>query len=70
MTTVFQCDRCGVADDINATQTTSAGYLCSECLTGQWHGLFSREQYSFAQHGPALNRTDPPNADDGFPSFS
>lgn len=64
---VFECERCGCADSINCTHTTAAGYVCAECLTGEWHGMFPKEQYSFEIHGPALNKQNP---DHSFTSFS
>lgn len=67
MSNIFKCERCGCCDSIHATQTTNAGYLCGECLTGEWHGQFPKEQYSFEAHGPALNVPDPVSGDNyGF----
>lgn len=65
---VFECERCGNCDSIHATQTTSAGYLCSRCVTGEWHGQFEECRYDFDKHGPALNKANP-SGSDGWPSF-
>jgi hypothetical protein len=59
MTDTFRCECCGNADTIHATQQTSAGYTCSRCKTGTWHGQFPEERYDFNFHGPALNVPDP-----------
>lgn len=61
----FVCDHCGNLDNIHATPTTSAGYLCSRCLNGEWHGQFREERYDPEEHFDVLNRV---NVD--RPSFS
>jgi hypothetical protein len=54
----FVCDQCSTIDNIHATQTTSAGYLCHQCLHGEWHNEFSQERFNPEEHFDLLNRTD------------
>lgn len=69
MSSIFECEQCGNVDDIHATQTTSRGYLCGRCLTGEWHGSFPEERYEFERHGPALNKSNPTDDGSAWPSF-
>lgn len=59
MSDVFECETCGNADTIVATPQTFYGYTCYRCLHGSWHGFFEERQYSFEEHGPALNKVNP-----------
>jgi hypothetical protein len=67
MCNTFECERCGNADTITATQQNSIGYECHRCKFGEWHGQFPEEKYDFDRHGPALNKANP---DDTYTSFS
>ncbi len=69
MCTIFECEQCGNADDIHATNTTERGYLCSRCLHGEWHGSFPEERYEFERHGPALNKNNPTGDGSAWPSL-
>lgn len=66
---IFECECCQNVDSIHATQTSGAGYRCHRCVFGTWHHQFPEERYDFDKHGPALNKVNPINHDDGFPSF-
>ncbi|MNI50711.1 hypothetical protein D3C76_89520 [compost metagenome] len=69
MCNIFECERCGNVDSINATQQNSVGYECHRCKHGEWHHQFPEERYSFEIHGPALNKSNPSDGG-GWPSFS
>ena len=40
---LFQCERCGARENTALAQNwLDDGEICSECRTGQWHGVFEK----------------------------
>jgi len=50
---LFQCDECGCVDESEIAYPmgtedhgqSRTNWLCTECQTGEWHGMFEKEQY-------------------------
>ena len=43
----FICDKCGQIDSTSFQTNWYKTKLCTECLTGKWHNLFSKEIATF-----------------------
>ena len=40
---LFQCEKCGARENTALAQNwLDDGEICSECRTGQWHGVFEK----------------------------
>ena len=62
----FTCEKCNVVDvDISINQDQT---ICYQCDTGEWHGLFEREEFDPDVHDVDNVETD--DGDHGIPSFS
>lgn len=50
---LFCCDKCGTVDAVELAYPSGtleegkprSEWLCSQCLTGEWHGFFDAEKY-------------------------
>lgn len=66
MTRTFACEKCNHVDvDISIDGDRT---LCYQCETGEWHGLFEREEYDPNSHN--VDNVEVDDGDDGIPSFS
>lgn len=62
----FVCDTCGCVDSYQFSGGTET---CTECQTGQWHGVWVKESYNPAVHR-VNNRQNPDQEGLGEESFS
>lgn len=65
----FVCDQCDCVDNLRLVVFSGNGMRCSECETGQWHGMFPKEQYDKYRH-EVCNRDNPHFGSHGEVSFS
>lgn len=56
--TSFVCDECGTVDLVCITPKQNGRWLCAECATGSWHGIFQKEKYDPSKHKNVTNRSN------------
>lgn len=56
MISLFVCDKCGCVDAVACSPSRGDGWLCSECRTGSWHGIFEKSEYNPDVHHDVINR--------------
>lgn len=67
MAVTFSCTECGSVDidtSVDKDQT-----LCYACRTGEWHGLFEREEFDPSTHDVHNRTSDSEDDTLGSPSF-
>lgn len=61
---LFVCDRCNTVDSTGVTYPDGlpnltdpqTELLCSECLSGKWHGIFEKQKYN-PEEDVVINRS-------------